>query len=62
MEVILLQLQKAYAPILVTLLGMAIDVRRQSEKAQPPMLVTLLGILVFLHPAINVLDDVSIIA
>ena len=34
----------------------------QDAKAQSPMLVTLLGIVVLLHPAINVLDDVSIIA
>ena len=33
-----------------------------SEKAPFPIDVTLLGIVVFLHPIINVLDDVSIIA
>lgn len=55
--------EKAPPPILVTLFGMVIDVRpEQPEKAPPPMLVTLLGIVVFLHPNINVLVEVSIIA
>ena len=34
----------------------------QPEKALRPILVTLLGIVLFLHPDINVLDDVSMIA
>ena len=54
---------KAKAPILVTLLGIVMEVRpEQPEKALSPMLVTLFGIEVFLHPAINVLDDDSIMA
>ena len=40
-----MQLEKANLPILVTLLGMATEVKEeQPEKADPPMLVTLLGI------------------
>ena len=49
--------------MLVTLLGMVIDVKlEQPSKAPAPMLVTLLGMTVFLHPAISVLVAVSIIA
>ena len=41
-----LQLEKAVAPILVTLLGIVIEVKdEQSEKAVASMLVTLLGIV-----------------
>ena len=40
-----------------------IEVRpEQSEKAYSPILVTELGIMEFLHPAIKVLDFVSIMA
>ena len=63
MEVRPEHLWKAHAPILVTLLGIMTEVKLvQSSKALYPILVTLLGIVLFLHPAINVLDDVSIIA
>ena len=49
--------------MLVTLLGMVIDVKPlQAEKATSPMPVTLLGMTVFLNPAISVLVAVSIIA
>ena len=49
--------------MLVTSLGIVTeDKPEQPENAPTPILVTLLGIVVFLHPAINVLDDVSIIA
>ena len=49
--------------MLVTLLGMVIDVKPlQLEKALSPMLVMLLGMTVFLHPAISVFVSVSIIA
>ena len=48
--------------MLVTLLGMHMEVRLQPPKALPPMLVTLLGITVFLQPVINVFVAVSIIA
>ena len=49
--------------MLVTLLGMLIDVSpEQLKKADEPMLVTLLGITVFLQPKIKVLEDVSIMA
>ena len=34
----------------------------QPKKADPPILVTVLGITAFLHPAIKVLDFVSIMA
>ena len=47
----------------VTLLGMVTDFRpEQLLNAWDPMLVTLLGIIVFLHPIINSLLEVSIIA
>ena len=63
MEVRPLQPENAYASMLVTLLGIEMEVSSvQPKKATNPILVTLLGIVVFLHPAINVLDDVSIIA
>ena len=49
--------------MLVTELGMVSEVRPlQPEKASLPMLVTELGITVFWHPAIRVLEAVSIIA
>ena len=58
----LLQPWKALLPMLVTLLGMVTAVRLlQPLRALSPILVTSLGIMVFLHPVINLLDDVSII-
>ena len=49
--------------MLVTLLGIDIEVRpEQPKKALFPILATLLGIIVFLHPAIKVFVAVSIIA
>ena len=54
---------KAQPPILVTELGIFMDIKSvQPEKAEFPMLVTELGIVVFLQPEISVFDDVSIIA
>ena len=48
--------------MLVTLLGNVSSVKPlQPLKALYPMLVTLLGMMLFLHPAINVLVSVSII-
>ena len=47
----------------VTLLGMVIDVRLVHQpNAKSPMVVTLLGMVEFLHPNINVLLAVLIIA
>ena len=49
--------------MLVTLSGITMLVKElQPENALLTMLVTLSGIIVFLHPAINVLVDVSFIA
>ena len=49
--------------MLVTLLGMLMDVRLlQPKKALSPIEITLVGIVVFWQPAISVLDSVSIIA
>ena len=49
--------------MVVTLFGMVMEFKpRQPLKAPLPIDVTLFGIIVFLHPAINVLDDVSIMA
>ena len=63
MEVRPLQPWKAPISMIVTLLGIVIEVSPlQPQKAQPPIFHTLLGIVVFLHPDINVLDDVSMIA
>ena len=62
-EVKLEQPENAYSPMIVTPSGIAIEVRpEQPEKARVPIFVTLLGIYVFLQPAINVFEDVSIIA
>ena len=62
-EVRLLQPSKAYFPILVTELRIVIVVRlSHPSKAPCPILVTVLGITAFLHPAIKVLDFVSIMA
>ena len=54
---------KASYCISVTLLGKVMEVRPlRPSKAPYPMEVTLLGMIVFVLPAINVFDDVSIIA
>ena len=45
MEAKLVQPLKASRPILITLLGMVIEVRPQPIKAPSPMLITLLGIV-----------------
>ena len=46
-----LQPRKALLPMIVTLLGMVIDVRPlQPEKAEYPMLVTLLGMVIDVRP------------
>ena len=56
------QPSKADSPMLVTLLGNVSSVNSLHQpKALFPMLVTLLGMMLFLHPAINVLVAVSII-
>ena len=58
-----LQSENASLPMLSTLGGMVIDVSPlQPRKAPPPITVTSVGITVLLHPAISVLDAVSIIA
>ena len=58
-----MQLEKGKFPIFVTLFGIVTDVRPlQPPKAPFPILVTPLGIIVFLHPAINSLEAVLIIA
>ena len=45
------QCSNAYCPIVVTLLGITIDLNlRQPEKAQPSMLVTLLPIVTEIKP------------
>ena len=63
MLVKVLQSEKAYASMLITPFGISIlNKVLQSLNADPPMLVTLFGIFVFLHPIINVLVDVSMIA
>jgi hypothetical protein len=54
--------RNASCSILVTLLGMMMEVIEHPQKALPPMLVTLLGIIVFWQPAIRVFVAVSIIA
>ena len=56
------QFQKAWSPMLVTELGIVMEVKPEPEKASLPMLVTELGMTVFLHPAISVPVPVSIIA
>ena len=49
--------------MIVTLLGMVMEVRSlHPPKAERPILLTLLGMTVFLHPAISLLLDVSIMA
>ena len=62
-EVKPLQPENALLLMLVTLEGIWMEVKPlQPWNAPPPMLVTLLGIMVFLHPAINAFEAVSIIA
>ena len=57
------QSMKARSPMFVTELGRVIEVKSdQFRKASSPILSIVLGILVFLHPAISVLVEVSIIA
>jgi hypothetical protein len=50
----------ALPPMVVTLLGIVIEVRAHPEKAPSPMVVTPLGIVEFLQPIINVFELVSI--
>ena len=58
-----MQFKKTLFPILVTLIGILMEVRPvQPLKAPRPMLATLLGIMVFWHPAINSFVTVSTIA
>ena len=62
-EVKPIQPEKASFPILVTELGISIDVSsEQPLKAEPPILSTDLGMTVFLHPDINSLLSVLMIA
>ena len=62
-EVNPLQPEKTPGAIFVTELGIVTEVKpRQPEKADSPITVTEFGIIVFLHPAINVFVDFSIIA
>ena len=57
------QPEKAQSSIDVTELGMVRDVKpEQPEKAEPPIDVTPSGITVLLHPLINSLAEVFIIA
>ena len=57
------QSPNAESPMLVTELGMVMEVRaEQPSNALPPMLVTELGMVVDWHPAIRVLEAVSIMA
>ena len=63
MEVRLEQPEKAPFSMDVTPSGMLMEVRlEQPEKADCPMDVTASGMVVFLHPAINLFDAVSIMA
>jgi hypothetical protein len=58
-EVRPLQPEKAYSPMLVTLLGIVMEERPlQPEKALSPMLVTLLGIVMEVRPLqpLNILN------
>ena len=58
-----LQFSNAELPIEVTELGIMIEVKLLwPENAELPIEVTELGIIVFLHPIINILVSVSIIA
>ena len=57
------QPRNADSPMLVTELGMVTEVRKeQPRNAWTPMLVTELGMVVDWHPAISVLEAVSIMA
>ncbi len=59
----LLQPEKAPLPMDVTQAGMVTEIRPvQPEKAPLPMDSMLLGMIVFSHPKINVLEDVSMMA
>ena len=63
MEVKPLQSEKHLSPKLVTEVGIVMEVKLlQPEKHLSPKLVTELGIWLFLHPAINSLVEVRIIA
>ncbi len=63
MEVRPLQPEKAEPPMLVSPSGSVMEARPvQPLKAPSPMLVTPTGMAVDLHPNINVLVDVSMIA
>ena len=58
-----MQPQNAPSPIEVTELGIVTEVSPlQILNAPFPIEVTELGMMVFLHPAISVLEDVSMIA
>jgi hypothetical protein len=49
--------------MLVTQLGIFKEVRLvHLEKAELPIEITLLGMIVFLHPVINVFEEVSMMA
>ena len=55
--------ENAKLPMFVTLLGIVILViSLHPENAEAPIEVTEFGMMVFLHPAINVLLEVSMIA
>ena len=57
------QPMNALSPMLVTEVGMVTEVREeQPPNASSPMLVTEVGMVVDWHPAIRVLEAVSIIA
>ena len=57
------QFPKASSTIVVTELGIMIEVRlEQFQNALTPILVTEFGIIEFIHPVIKVLDFVSIMA
>lgn len=63
MEVRPQQPVKAISPMVVTLLGIVMEDRQsQPQNASLPISLTLLGIIVFLHPATNIFEDVSMIA
>ena len=53
---------KASLSILVTLLGIATEIKVQLQNALSPILITPSGIIVLTQPFINVFVEVSIIA
>jgi hypothetical protein len=57
-----LQAAKAASPMLVTLLGIVMEVSPLQAKASFPILVTLLGMTVFMHPKISSLVAVMTMA